>query len=39
MTSCPSDDELRRLLDEKLDPADEDWVVVHVETCERCQAT
>src|SRR6516165_8519896 len=38
MTSCPSDEQLLCLLDEQLDRADEDRIVVHVETCSRCQA-
>ena len=37
MTSCPSDEQLLCLLDEQLDRADEDRIVVHVETCSRCQ--
>jgi hypothetical protein len=37
MTSCPSDQQLHWLLDEQLDRADEDRIVVHVETCSRCQ--
>ena len=37
MTSCPSDQQLLWLLDEQLDRADEDRIVVHVETCSRCQ--
>jgi tetratricopeptide (TPR) repeat protein/tRNA A-37 threonylcarbamoyl transferase component Bud32 len=38
MPSCPSDEQLVCLLDEQLDRADEDRIVVHVETCSRCQA-
>ena len=37
MSSCLSDEQLRQLLDEKLGQADEAWMVIHVETCERCQ--
>jgi hypothetical protein len=37
MTSCPGDEQLLCLLDEQLDRADEDRIVVHVETCSRCQ--
>jgi tetratricopeptide (TPR) repeat protein/tRNA A-37 threonylcarbamoyl transferase component Bud32 len=37
MSSCPSDEQLLCLLDEQLDRADEDRIVVHVETCSRCQ--
>ena len=37
MTSCPSDPELLQLLDEQLDLADEAQIVVHVDTCTRCQ--
>jgi hypothetical protein len=37
MNSCPSHEQLLRLLDEQLDRADEDRIVVHVETCSRCQ--
>jgi tetratricopeptide (TPR) repeat protein/tRNA A-37 threonylcarbamoyl transferase component Bud32 len=38
MSSCPSSEELRCLLDEQLDRADEHWIVVHVETCSTCQS-
>jgi tetratricopeptide (TPR) repeat protein/tRNA A-37 threonylcarbamoyl transferase component Bud32 len=38
MSSCPSDEQLLCLLDELLDRPDEDRIVVHVETCSRCQA-
>jgi tetratricopeptide (TPR) repeat protein/tRNA A-37 threonylcarbamoyl transferase component Bud32 len=37
MSSCPSAEQLLCLLDEQLDPADEDRIVAHVETCSRCQ--
>jgi tetratricopeptide (TPR) repeat protein/tRNA A-37 threonylcarbamoyl transferase component Bud32 len=37
VTSCPSDEQLLCLLDEQLDRADEDRIVVHVESCSRCQ--
>ena len=37
MSSCPSVEQLRQLLDEQLDRADEARIVVHVQTCERCQ--
>jgi eukaryotic-like serine/threonine-protein kinase len=38
MSSCASDEQLQRLLDEQLEREDETWIVIHVETCERCQA-
>ena len=37
MPSCPSPEQLIRLLDEELDEADEALIVVHVETCPGCQ--
>jgi hypothetical protein len=37
MSSCPSAEQLLCLLDEQLDRVDEDRIVVHVETCSRCQ--
>ena len=37
MTSCASDQQLLELLSEQLDPADEDWIVSHLDTCTRCQ--
>src|SRR5262245_59367153 len=37
MASCPNPRQLRRLLDEQLDPADEAWIVAHVEGCAKCQ--
>jgi tRNA A-37 threonylcarbamoyl transferase component Bud32 len=37
MSSCPSDERLLCLLDEQLDRADEERIVVHVETCSTCQ--
>jgi tetratricopeptide (TPR) repeat protein/tRNA A-37 threonylcarbamoyl transferase component Bud32 len=37
MNSCPSAEQLLCLLDEQLDPAEEDRIVAHVETCSRCQ--
>ncbi len=37
MDDCPSQHELRCLLDERLDPPDLDQIVIHVEICRRCQ--
>src|SRR5262245_3634256 len=37
MASCPSPEQLVRLLDEELDEADEALIVAHVETCPGCQ--
>jgi hypothetical protein len=37
MSSSPTAEQLLCLLDEQLDRADEHRLVVHVETCERCQ--
>jgi hypothetical protein len=37
MTSCPSPEQLIRLLEEELDEADEAIIVVHVESCPGCQ--
>jgi len=37
MTSCPSDQQLRALLDEQLSRADEVRIVAHVEPCAACQ--
>src|SRR6516225_1500697 len=37
MGSCPGDEQLFDLMDEQLDRADEDRIVLHVETCSRCQ--
>ena len=37
MASCPSDQQLQALVDERLEPADEAWIVAHVETCKPCQ--
>ena len=37
MASCPSDLQLQALVDERLEPADEAWIVAHVETCKPCQ--
>src|SRR5690349_20512657 len=39
MTSCPSVEQLRRLLAGDLAGPDERHVETHVETCPRCQAT
>jgi hypothetical protein len=38
MSSCARDEQLRLLLDEQLEREDEAEIVIHVETCERCQA-
>jgi hypothetical protein len=37
MTSCPSDQELQRLLNDELDGADEAESVIHIESCVKCQ--
>jgi tetratricopeptide (TPR) repeat protein/tRNA A-37 threonylcarbamoyl transferase component Bud32 len=37
MISCPYDQQLRALLDERLDPAEENSIVGHVDACSRCQ--
>jgi serine/threonine protein kinase/tetratricopeptide (TPR) repeat protein len=37
MDDCPSQDQLRCLLDEHLDPAEVDELAIHLEVCARCQ--
>src|SRR5262245_52508748 len=37
MTACPNPRQLRRLLEEQLEPADESRIVAHVENCAKCQ--
>jgi serine/threonine protein kinase len=37
MFTCQDDLELQQLLNEQLDAADESRIVLHVESCERCQ--